>query len=194
MQYYKVARPDGFDFYTGKTINYRDNIGKEVTNPKKTKSKELCSDNVLHASELFFDALNYGELPCSIYVIKGTPVVTQSDKLGFKKLSVVREIDTTHWQKAYNSFMIWMLEDLKNNFDNKKEQQVTDAINQTIQVFVNAQKTGKIDESAAASARSAASSATRLAESARSAALSAVESVKKKQLSDKFIELLEVVQ
>jgi len=31
--YYKLARPDGWDFYTGKTINYREGIGKIVNAP-----------------------------------------------------------------------------------------------------------------------------------------------------------------
>lgn len=33
-KYYKLAKPDGFDWYTGKTINYRESIGKIVTVPK----------------------------------------------------------------------------------------------------------------------------------------------------------------
>ena len=232
-QYYKVARPDGFDFHTGRTINYHENIGKIVNVPKKTKLKTLCSSDVLHASELFFDALGYGELPCSIFVVEGEAVTKQSDKAGFKKLKIIREIDTKNWKSAYYKFMIWMLEDLKNNFDNEKEKQVTNTINQTIKVFSDALNTGKINESAAESAarsaelaacsaacsaaesaaRSAARSAwsawsawsARLAESAWSAAWSAelaarsaswlaesaARSKKKKQLSDKFIELLE---
>ena len=175
-QYYKVARTDGFDFYTGNTINYRDNIGKTVTNPKKTESKELCSDNVLHASKLFIDALGYGELPCSVFIVEGTPVSEQDDKTGFKKLKVVREIGTENWKSAFYKFMIWMLKDLKNNFDVKKEKDVTKAINQVIKVFTNAQKTGKIDESAArAAAESAAESADSAAMyAARAAANSAV--------------------
>lgn len=30
MKYYKLARPDGWDFHTGKKVNYRENIGKTV--------------------------------------------------------------------------------------------------------------------------------------------------------------------
>ena len=184
MKYYKVARPDGFDFHTEKTINYRDNIGKTVKCPNQTKSNNLCSNDVIHASELFIDALGYGELPCSIFIVSGKPVKKDKDKCGFKSFKIIREVNTSHWKQAYYSFMIWMLEDLKNNFDNKKNQQVTDAINQTIQVFVNAQKTGKIDKSAAASAWSVVWSAESAARLARSA--------EKKQLSEKFIELLEL--
>ena len=169
-QYYKVARPNGFDFHTGNTINYRDNIGKIVKCPSKSTQYEICSDTVIHASELFLDALFYGELPCSVFVLQGTPVVESENKHGFKSLKVIREIDTTNWFQAYCKFMIWMLEDLKNNFDTKQEKDITNAINQTIQVFVNAQKNGTINESAA---------------------WSAARSAKMKQLSEKFIELLE---
>ena len=195
-QYYKVARPDGFDFHTANTINYRENIGKTVSVPNKTKSKELCSSDVLHASELFFDALGYGQLPCSIYIVKGNAVSTQSDKVGFKKLKILREINIENWQSAYHKFMIWMLEDLKNNFDNEKEKQVAVSINQTIKVFTDALKTGKIDKSAVSAAWSVAWSAAWSAEAAARSAESAwsVEaawSAKKKQLSDKFIEFLE---
>ena len=159
IQFYKVARPDGFDFYTGNTINYRINIGKTVSNPKKTESKKLCTADVIHASEFFFDALYYGEIPCSIFLVEGKPVSKQSDKAGFKELKIVKEIPTANWQNAFHSLMIWMLEDLKNNFDCKMFKNITDAVNQAIQVFVNAQKTGKIDVSAAESIEATARSA-----------------------------------
>ena len=204
QQYFKVARTDGFDFYTGNTINYRDNIGKTVINPKQTKSKDLCSSDVLHASKLFFDALSYGQLPCSIFIVEGKSISKQSDKDGFKKLKIIKEISTIHWKESYYKFMIWMLEDLKNNFDTKKEINVVNVINQTINVFINAQKTGKIDKSAAeAAARSAERSAWTVAEVARSVARSAAWSVeaaaesaaksvaKEKELSNKFIEYLQ---
>ena len=167
-QFYKVARPNGFDFRTGNTVNYRINIGKTISNPEKTKSKKLCSADVIHASEFFFDALYYGEIPCSIFLVEGKPVSKQSDKAGFKELKIVKEISTANWQNAFYSFMIWMLKDLKNNFDCKIHKNATDAVNQAIQVFVNAQKTGKIDVSAAKSARSAAESAISAEVAARS--------------------------
>ena len=167
-QFYKVTRPDGFDFRTGNMINYRKNIGKTVSNPKKTKSRKLCTEDVIHASEFFFDALYYGEIPCSIFLVEGIPVSKQSDKAGFKELKIIKEIPTANWQNAFNSFMIWMLKDLKNNFDCKIHKNVTDAVNQAIQVFVNAQKTGKIDMFATKSARSAAESAISAEVAARS--------------------------
>ncbi len=194
-QFYKIARPDGLDFHTGNTVNYRINIGKTITNPNKTKSKELCTADLIHASEFFFDALYYGEIPCSIFLVEGIPVSKQSGKAGFKELKIVKEIPTANWQNALHSLMIWMFEDLKNNFDCKIHKNVTDAVNQGIQVFVNAQKTGKIDVSAAeyavksarfalvvgATARSA-----RFALSAECAARSAALSVKYAALSVKY--------
>ena len=169
MKYYKVAKTDGFDFHTGNTINYRENIGKIVECPNRN-GEQLCSDEVIHASEHLFQALRYGELPCSIFEVEGSPVQIQSDKAGFKSFKVVREIPTKNWFNAYCDIMKYMLEDIKNNFDNKKHKQVTDSINQVIDVFTNGKKAGKFDESAW-SARSAAWSA---AWSARSAAESAV--------------------
>ena len=156
--YYKVAKTNGFDFHTGKTINYRKNIGKIVINPKISEEIDLCSDNVLHASKEFLQALNYGEIGCSIFRVEGNPVSEQTDKLGFKQLKIVEEINTKDWNSAYYRTMIYILEDVKNNYDNEKNIDMTKAIDQTIQVFINANRTGKVDESAAESARSAARS------------------------------------
>ena len=206
--FYKVAKTDGFDFHTGKTINYQDNIGKTVKCPNQSIGNELCSHDVIHASEHFFQALRYGRFPCSIFVVSGEPVKKDTDKLGFKSFKVIKEIPTTHWNQAYYSTMIYILQDVKKNFDNMKSAEVTKAIDQTIQVFINAQKTGKIDESAAESAEYAARSAEYAARSARSAAESAARSAesaarsarsaeyaarsaKYKEYSDKFIEYLE---
>ena len=43
-QFYKVARPDGFDLHTN-TVNYHKNIGKTISNPKKTKFtfSDICA-------------------------------------------------------------------------------------------------------------------------------------------------------
>jgi len=35
-KYYKLAKLDGWDFRTGNTINYRENLGKTVTVPTFT--------------------------------------------------------------------------------------------------------------------------------------------------------------
>lgn len=95
MRYYKCARSDGWDFYTGETINYRENIGKTVAVPHftpKTKQYRVCSNLVLHASKKPFEALRYAKLPCSVYLVEGTPVVKDIDKYGFTHLTVLEEI------------------------------------------------------------------------------------------------------
>jgi len=151
MNYYKLTFPNGYDFQTGNTINYRDKIGKTVQPKKKSKKFEICSNTVLHASENLFDAMSYARLPCAIFVVEGEPVIQQSDKCGFAKLKVVKEIPTTHWHAAYCDFMIWMLQDNK-NFVGKKQTQVLAAIDGVIQVFIAAKNNGFFDESAAESA------------------------------------------
>jgi len=99
QKYFKLARPDGWDFRTGNTVNYRENLGKTVTVPSykkylKNKVTEyvLCSDMVLHASEKALDCFVGAKIPCSCYIVEGTPVVSSPDKCGFTKLTVLEEI------------------------------------------------------------------------------------------------------
>ncbi len=95
MKYYKCARPNGWDFYTGKTINYRKNIGKTVTVPHftpETKQYRICSPLVLHASKKPLEALSYAKLPCSVFTVEGKAVVKDTDKCGFTHLTVLEEI------------------------------------------------------------------------------------------------------
>ena len=90
--FYKLARPDGFDFYTGETINYRENIGKDVRPPKKGKAC-LCSDTCLHASKNPNDAFVGARIPCSVFRVEGTPGAEDQTKAGFRQLRVVEELD-----------------------------------------------------------------------------------------------------
>ena len=92
MEYYKLAKPDGFDFYTGKTINYRENIGKIVKCPNGDSSKGLCSSGVIHASKNPNDCFVGAKIPCSAYLIEGRPVQEDKDKSGFLEMKVVEEI------------------------------------------------------------------------------------------------------
>jgi len=96
MIYYKLTRPDGWDFRTGKTINYRENIGKTVTVPTfgkyEEKEMQLCSNMVLHASRKPNSAFVGAKIPCSVFIVKGKPVIEDSEKCGFTKLFVVEEI------------------------------------------------------------------------------------------------------
>jgi len=199
LKYYKLTFPNGFDFQTGNSINYRNNIGKIVKPVKKSKEYEICTDSVLHASENLFDAMSYARLPCAIFVVEGEPVVKQSDKCAFARLKVIREIPTTYWHAAYCDFMIWMLQENK-NFVGKEQTQVLQAIDGVIQVFINAKSEGFFSESATESAWSAVEyveSVTRsvawAAESAaRSVARAAARSAHRLKLQNKFVELLEL--
>ncbi len=92
MQYYKLAKPDGWDFHTGKTINYRENIGKVVKCPKKSEEYQLCSSTVIHACLNPLDCFIGAKIPCSAYQVEGNSVVDDGLKFGFKELLIVAEI------------------------------------------------------------------------------------------------------
>jgi len=89
---YKLARPDGWDFYTGKTINYRENIGKVVKCPNGNSELGVCSSGVIHASKKPNDCFVGAEIPCSAYRVKGKPVCGSKEKWGFLELEVLEEI------------------------------------------------------------------------------------------------------
>jgi hypothetical protein len=98
-KYWKLARPDGWDFKTGKTINYRNNIGKIVVCPDEGKPK-LCSSTVIHASKDVNDCFIGTSIPCSVYRVEGKPVVESTEKCGFKELKVLEELapeDVFEW-------------------------------------------------------------------------------------------------
>ena len=94
--YYKLARPDGWDFYTGKTINYRAAIGKEVHCPDANPSKGLCSSGLIHASDEPSKCFVGAEIPCSAYLVMGSPVAGDNDKHGFTRLYILEEIPPEH--------------------------------------------------------------------------------------------------
>ena len=91
-RFYKLAQPDGWDFYTGNTINYRDNIGKVVRRRNLGKIK-LCSDNCLHASRDPNQAFIGAKIPCSVYLVEGKAINEDSSKAGFKQLGVLEELN-----------------------------------------------------------------------------------------------------
>ncbi|RLC36639.1 hypothetical protein DRH29_04195 [candidate division Kazan bacterium] len=91
QKYYKLARPDGWDFHTGKTINYRANIGRTVLIEDKGYY-ELCTNTVIHASRDPNDCFVGAYIPCSAYEVWGIPVIEDAEKCGFTSLKVVREI------------------------------------------------------------------------------------------------------
>ncbi len=90
--YYKLAKPDGWDFYTGGTINYRKNIGRVVVCPNGDKGKGICSSGVIHASVNPNDCFVGARIPCSAYLVSGKPVCGDEKKYGFLKLQVIEEI------------------------------------------------------------------------------------------------------
>jgi len=90
---YKLARPDGWDFYTGQTINYRESIGKTVKCPNGDAKKGLCSSGVIHASKYPNDCFVGAKIPCSAYKVSGIPTCGDARKWGFIELKVIREIN-----------------------------------------------------------------------------------------------------
>ena len=91
-RFFKLAEVTGWDFYTGKTINYRDNIGKIVRPPKANSELGLCSNGVIHASKNINDCFIDVKIPCSAYIVEGDPVVSDKEKCGFIELSIIEEL------------------------------------------------------------------------------------------------------
>jgi hypothetical protein len=106
-KFYKLSRPDGWDFKTGKTINYRENIGKIVYCPNQEDTPELCSNSVIHASRKPNQAFIGAAIPCSVYRVEGRPVVeegsaqTLEGKCGFKQLLVLEEIQQENLDELF---------------------------------------------------------------------------------------------
>jgi hypothetical protein len=91
-QFWKLARTDGYDWYTGKTINYRENIGKDVVCPRFNKDGQLCSSAFLHASRKINDCFVGAKIPCSVYRVSGAALREDAQKCGFASLRVLKEI------------------------------------------------------------------------------------------------------
>ena len=91
-KFYKLACPDGWDFYTGKTINYRDNIGKIIKCPKFNANGDLCTDAFIHASRKPNQCFVGAKIPCSAYLASGKPIKEDNDKCGFEKLKIIKEL------------------------------------------------------------------------------------------------------
>ena len=91
---YKLARPDGFDFYTGKTINYRGDgeYPHVVTVPNSKPPYNICTSSVIHASANPNDCFVRANVPCSAYRVKGIPKCGDDTKYGFTELVVISEI------------------------------------------------------------------------------------------------------
>ena len=68
---YKIAKPDGWDFYTGQTINYRDSIGKIVRVQDYDGSKVSICCAGLRAFRDLYDCFTEISSQCSIYKVEG---------------------------------------------------------------------------------------------------------------------------
>lgn len=93
--WYKLARPDGYDFFTGHTINYRAaaEIKGIVRPPEAAASLGLCSSGVLHASQSPDQCFVRASVPCSVFLVEGTPVIPfDGTKAGFLELHVLQEL------------------------------------------------------------------------------------------------------
>ncbi len=90
--FYKLARPDGWDFYTGKTINYRQHIGEKVICPGYDINGKLCSVAFIYASRLPDQCFVGAKIPCSAYKVEGVPIKSDVYKCGFKELQILEEL------------------------------------------------------------------------------------------------------
>ena len=98
-KFYTLARPDGWDFPSGKTINYRDNIGKVINCYRFNRREEFFGEVFARASrkpdQVWF------RIPCSVYEVRGTPVRRNryQDEYWFSNLEVKRELQPSEFFK-----------------------------------------------------------------------------------------------
>ena len=90
MTWYKVTRLDGTSFHDP-DIKYV--AGKRVRPKPYSGERELCGEGTLHASPSPPEAMRYGEWPCRLFEVEGTPFIQDSDKAGFRQLRVISELD-----------------------------------------------------------------------------------------------------
>jgi len=103
-QYFKLAKATGWDAHTGKTINYRESIGKVVSVPCAISDPEqiqLCSQTVIHATKDPLYWLSNVGLPCSLFVVEGEEVIHDDEKAGFQKFKIVKEIPASQFDKLF---------------------------------------------------------------------------------------------
>ena len=94
MKAYKLAQPNGFDFHTGRTIQYRGlSYPHKIQVPNADATKGICSSGVGHASLNPNDCFQGAHLPCSAYELEFAPVCGDYTKYGWVEAIVLREID-----------------------------------------------------------------------------------------------------
>jgi len=89
---YKLTRPDGYDFYTGKTIMYRGNYPHVVRVPTPRAALGVCSPGVIHGSIDPNDCFVGAKIPCSAFRFRGIPVCGDKRKYGFLEMTILEEI------------------------------------------------------------------------------------------------------
>lgn len=93
--YYKATRPDGTDFYSG-TVDYAAHLKSGTPLDMKPVPRwgyHCSTETVYHASEVEAETLLGGKWPCRLFEVTGSHVVREGNKLGFRSLHVVREIE-----------------------------------------------------------------------------------------------------
>ena len=97
--YYKLTTHDGWDLYTGATINYREAHERgEAVRLESTAAAKLCTAAVLHAGHTpraTFSGLARewtGLDKLALWEVTGVPLVDDGRKAGFRELRVLREL------------------------------------------------------------------------------------------------------
>jgi hypothetical protein len=90
--FFKATLPDGTDFHSG-TVAYRVGETVSVSESARRRTAKCCTDSVLHASTVPAETLIGGEWPCRLFEVTGRPVAEEGHKRGFRKLTVLREVD-----------------------------------------------------------------------------------------------------
>jgi hypothetical protein len=90
--YFKATRPDGTDFYSG-TVAYRVGETVSVSESARYRTAKCCTGSVLHASTVPAETLIGGKWPCRLFEVTGRPVAKEGHKRGFRKLTILREVD-----------------------------------------------------------------------------------------------------
>ena len=122
--YYKLTTHDGWDLFTGSTVNYRAACGTGVplhcpTEPSSS-GPALCQPGVLHASltpRATFSGLDrerQGLDRLALWEVVGDPVVDDGRTVGFRALLVVRELPliATVWGAGYHERIAWVHDEL----------------------------------------------------------------------------------
>jgi len=121
--YYKLTTHDGWDLYTGGTINYRRAHERgEAVRLESTAAPKLCTAAVLHAGHTpraTFSGLARewtGLDKLALWEVTGVPLVDDGRKAGFRELRVLRElglIETVYGAREdFGARTRWIAEEL----------------------------------------------------------------------------------